>query len=144
NPMMALTPGERAALEKVELKDSKSEFNTMVRGMYIARKDVWSSQYIAGLQGFLRQFSGANSFRPDPETFPKNSFVFYKNQRNYLRKRRLFMAYKGRYLGFKSSPYVLNVEELATMFHFPGSVVHAPFMPRVGSRTSEPPRGLPM
>lgn len=141
--MQRLTPGERANIEKVELKDSKIKFNAMLRVVYVARKDMWHSEHLAGLHGYLRQFTGLNGFRPHADSFPKSSFVFFKNFRNYIRKRNILTAYKGRFLKFVADPYVLSTEELATMYHFPGKSVRAPFMPRVPSRTSEPPRGLP-
>lgn len=39
---------------------------------------------------------------------------------------------------------VLNVEELATIFHFPGQVSQAPSFRRVESRTAKPPANLPL
>jgi hypothetical protein len=39
---------------------------------------------------------------------------------------------------------VLNVEELATIFHFPGQVSQAPSFRRVESRTAKPPSNLPL
>ncbi len=39
---------------------------------------------------------------------------------------------------------VLNVEELATIFHFPGQVSQAPSFRRVESRTAKPPSNLPI
>ena len=39
---------------------------------------------------------------------------------------------------------VLNVEELATLFHFPGQVSQAPSFKRVESRVAKPPSNLPM
>lgn len=141
--MQKLTPGERVEIERVEIKASKTSFMTTLRILYIARKDVMHKEHISGIYGVLRQFDSNNSFRPDSNSFPRSSLIFFKKQRNYLRKRRLFLAYRGRFLGFLSKPYVLNIEELATIYHFPGHVVKAPFMPRVITKTGEPPRGLP-
>ena len=39
--------------------------------------------------------------------------------------------------------FVLNVEELATLFHFPGQVSQAPSFKRVESRVAKPPSNLP-
>ena len=40
---------------------------------------------------------------------------------------------------------MLNIEELATMFHFPGrGVFPSGTMPRVETRKGEAPRGLPL
>jgi hypothetical protein len=48
---------------------------------------------------------------------------------------------------FRNNPpgySVLNVEELATIFHFPGQVSQAPSFQRVESRTAKPPSNLPI
>ena len=39
---------------------------------------------------------------------------------------------------------VLNVEELATLFHFPGQISQAPSFRRIESRVAKPPANLPM
>ena len=54
--------------------------------------------------------------------------------------------YQMRMLGILSKPYILNVEELATLFHFPGQAVRAPAAAttRMGVRQGEPPIGLPV
>jgi hypothetical protein len=40
--------------------------------------------------------------------------------------------------------FVLNVEELATLFHFPGQVSQAPSFRRIDSRVAKPPANLPI
>jgi len=44
----------------------------------------------------------------------------------------------------RSKTMVLNIEELATMYHFPGETVGSPTMPRMQAKKSEPPIGLPI
>ncbi|MBI2096814.1 MAG: hypothetical protein HYT40_01505 [Candidatus Sungbacteria bacterium] len=44
----------------------------------------------------------------------------------------------------RSRPLVLNIEELATMFHFPGETVGSPTMPRMQAKLGEPPIDLPL
>ena len=44
----------------------------------------------------------------------------------------------------KGGTFVLNTEELATMFHFPGKqYASAPFIKRIEAKTGEAPPGLP-
>ncbi len=41
-------------------------------------------------------------------------------------------------------PFVLNSQELATIFHFPGQVSQTPTFKRLESRTAKPPTNLPI
>jgi hypothetical protein len=41
-------------------------------------------------------------------------------------------------------PFVLNTEELATIFHFPGRVAETPTFGRIEARKSEAPPNLPI
>ena len=43
----------------------------------------------------------------------------------------------------RSKPFILNTEELATVYHFPAEPVKTPLTPKVEAKKSEPPRGLP-
>ena len=38
--------------------------------------------------------------------------------------------------------FILNTEELATIFHLPGTEVRAPLFPRVEAKKGQPPPGL--
>lgn len=143
NLMQRLTKGEQEIAYKVEIKPQKVAFETTIYAMYLARKDVYRREHIASLQGFFRQLTGINRFKYYKGSYPSNSIIFFKEQRNYIRKRKLYWAYKLRYFNWLAPTFVLNVEELATLFHFPGQIVTAPLLPRVPSRRAEPPRGLP-
>jgi len=41
-------------------------------------------------------------------------------------------------------PYILTTEELATIYHFPGSVSTTPNLNRVPSKKAEAPSNLPL
>lgn len=45
--------------------------------------------------------------------------------------------------GMRSVPIVLNTEELATLFHFPGRTVSSPTMTRMEAKQGQPPVNLP-
>jgi len=40
--------------------------------------------------------------------------------------------------------FVLNIEELATVFHFPGRVAETPTFGRIEAKKSQPPINLPI
>jgi hypothetical protein len=43
-----------------------------------------------------------------------------------------------------AKPYVLNIEELATVWHFPLPFVKTPLVQKAGAKRAEPPLGLPV
>src|SRR3989344_6069173 len=51
---------------------------------------------------------------------------------------RLFMAYK------HPETFVLNTEELATLWHFPGQILKVPTLTRIESKEASPPPNLPI
>ncbi|MCK5590431.1 MAG: hypothetical protein KAI72_00610, partial [Candidatus Pacebacteria bacterium] len=63
------------------------------------------------------------------------------------KKRTIFNAYKRRsyfYPPHKRKPLVFNIEELATIYHFPGMVAETPTFGRIDSRKGEAPINLPV
>lgn len=144
---MRLSRGEQRIIEAVEDKRAKAGFKTTIRTIYLARKDVIDRTNIAAIQGIFRQFGdqNLNGLRPHSGSFSTGSLVVFKNTRNHRRKIRIFQMYSMRMLGMLSKPYILNVEEIASLYHFPGSAVQAPSTSsaRLGSRRGEPPVNLP-
>ncbi|MDX1535801.1 MAG: hypothetical protein R3346_03515 [Candidatus Spechtbacterales bacterium] len=138
-----LTPGEEFSIKKIEEKAQKPRFNTMIRALYIAENEVMHKEHIAGLHGFFRQFTGMNDIQPEQDSISDQNYWILEDARDYIHKKKLLGAYKNRALRFVASPYAMSTEEIATLYHYPGRVVQAPFMPRTPGKTSEPPRGLP-
>jgi hypothetical protein len=44
---------------------------------------------------------------------------------------------------FHHAIFVLNVEEIATMWHFPGQIMRVPTLERIESKEASPPTNLP-
>ncbi|HYE60169.1 MAG TPA: hypothetical protein VEA18_03220 [Candidatus Kapabacteria bacterium] len=53
-------------------------------------------------------------------------------------------AYKKRKLKAGANPFILNVSELATIWHFPMSHVKTPLLQKAQGKKAEPPAGLPV
>ena len=147
-PELTLSPGERDVLKAIEEKINKTAFETMIRFVYFARKDVYDKSNISAIFGYFEQFNtfNANRIRLNSRTYTKRSHFMFRNLRYRFRQMRLFQWYKMRDTlpGTISPEFLLNAEELATMFHFPGQTVKAPTMPRVETRKAAPPAGLPI
>jgi hypothetical protein len=45
---------------------------------------------------------------------------------------------------YQRTPFVLNTEELATIYHFPGRVAETPTFGRIEAKKGEPPSNLPI
>lgn len=142
-----LTPGERESLEAIEHKISKIGFHTKIRFLYMGEKGVFSkTKGMQGIYGSFKQFNslGLNSFKPDSKTMV-GGIVWFKKLRLNKRKNNLMSGYKDRAhsLGPGEYGYILNTEELASLWHFPVMQVKAPLMKMTESKKAEPPTTLP-
>src|SRR3989344_915017 len=148
------TKGELDVISALERSIAKLPFDCGMRGIYIAEKDKFDGSNIGGLLGSLKQYGSLNlnGFKPTG-WFPWIDYPWQKwfGREDKFRKllleeykfRRFFFSpWKGKY--FYSKPFVLNAEELATIFHFPGSVAATPTFGRVPSKKSEAPANLPL
>ena len=151
---MRLTPGEKDIVTAVENKISKRCFDSYIRFVYLARRDVYFGGAKAIPFGFFNQFSteNLNQIKPMSKTITKIHrypiLDLIRARRTFVKKRRLFFRYTKRFPPFfpqAGGTFLLNTEEITTMFHFPGrAVAAAPFISRVESKRGEAPLDLPM
>ena len=149
-----MTPGERDIVAGVEGKIAKRGFESYIRFIYLAKRDVYFGGAKAVPFGFFNQFSTEDLNQPKPWTKTITKVHKYPilnillRRRLFIRKRRLFFRYIKRFpplFPLKGGTFILNTEELATMFHFPGrTVAPAPFIPRVEFKRGGAPPRLPM
>ena len=149
-PEMMLTPGEREIVMGIEEKISKWGFQSNIRFVYLARQDVYiPSSPVRIAMGFFKSVStqNLNGLRPETKTITKIQWLF-RQRRLYIRKRRLFRYYQKRWPTFfprKGGTFILNTQELATLYHFPSrAVAPAPTVPRAEAKKGEPPPFLPI
>lgn len=138
-----LTPGQRKLLEAMENKITKIGFKTKLRAVYIARKEVFKpGRSINALFGAINQFNipSANSIVPK-STVSTN--YFWKGSRGEKRQTLMMSAYKKRKMKSGGTPFIFNIEELATIWHFPMSSVKTPLLQKTEFKKAEPPSGLP-
>jgi hypothetical protein len=152
-PEMKLTPGEREILKEVERKISKQGFETIVRVIYLAKRDVWFGPHLGLPIGFLKSFDTENlnkfsGFKPAATNLKTAPTWFLDARRNFVRKRKAFRNYKMRVNASfprKGGTCILNTEELASVYHFPSrQAAPAPFVKRVESKKGEAPPELPV
>lgn len=167
---IGLTPGQTDVIKAIENNISKPGFDTLIRLIYIAPKTIFDNTFPnKGLQGVLNQYSSIslNSFKHNGEVRTSemkwHKYPFFKiKERLEGRKRRVLKNFQnrsfpeeltiGKFIGlnpsnfnFFSKYFVLNVEELATIYHLPYYfVLTAPFIKRQESKRTGPPAGLPI
>ncbi len=148
--MMSLSDGEKDAIKSIERSLGKNAFNTAIRGMYIAKNEMFMpgeriGALVTGWRGFddLNRNSIGVRWRTDfnwnwwqdPSGKLKN---LMKQQELYEYKIRDYTVYSGADVW-----KVMTTEELATMFHLPGKVATTPSLNRIPSKRAEPPANLP-
>jgi hypothetical protein len=157
--MLHLSPGTRDTVENIELKSSKYGIETNYRMVFVGPEksfNAHAASILSAMFGASGLFGGgSNGFRPHNQT--KTWVDYFKSWREPRRKARLwqemrkrllvddlFATVHGKSFGRPSGVIVLNVEELATVYHFPIESVTAPLLPRVEAKRGEPPVGLPV
>lgn len=150
---MKLTPGERAVIEAIERDVSKLGFDVGIRALYFSPKDTFDFVNVSSLVGVMKQFNALNlnGFKPQNTTGAKSVIGKYfnraKKREEGLKKVKMLDAYRWRsyfYVPYERKPFVLNTEELATIYHFPGRVAETPTLSRIEAKRSEPPPNLPI
>lgn len=138
-----LTSGKQEAIKAAEKKMSKIGYECGIRFMYVSPKEKFHRAHISGVVGAFKQFSlqTVNSFKLNKPTITYAKWPF-KKQKEYNKKIFLLDKYKNRSLPMR--PFILNIEELATIYHLPDIGVKSPLLPRVEAKKGEPPVGLPV
>ncbi len=143
--MQYLSPGEQRVVEAIENSLAKTGYEVKFRFIYLARKEVFDkAKGAAPIFGAISLFNDQylNGFRSKGRTISKTEY--FQKYRNPKRERRLMRNYKLRRIDEIATPFVLNIEELATVFHFPYITVKAPSMSHSELKTKEPPPDLPV
>ncbi len=165
------TKGEQETISAIERNISKLGYDTIIRFIYLADRDVYQRPYVNAVTGAYKQLNtqDLNGFKASGKisTDALDYRIELKGPRESYRAKRVFADYKKRdfiqhsdnipYLKYhlferlpilrwifiRTKPFVLNVEELATIYHFPIETVRAPLAPKVEARKREAPVDLP-
>lgn len=145
-----LSSGDKLVAEAIENKISKLAFRVCVRFAYIAKKDIFNRANMAAIGGAFKQFNtlNLNAFKGNknagtavdqPRIIPP-----IKNRREFIRKIAFIDRYVNRKMSKNKKDFILNIEELATIYHYPILVVETPTLRRVEAKKAEPPVSLPV
>ena len=126
----------------------------MIRVMYFAKKEDYDSIKGMGLIGSIRQFGSNNLNGIRPKWFTSTGIAYpwqdFRGIRKAAHQTELMNAYKRRsffnipYKNWNGKAFVMTTEELATIFHPPGTVATTPSLTRVSSKKGEAPSNLPI
>lgn len=143
--MQHLPANVKAQVEAIGIKISKLGFDVKFRTLYFGSLDLFTKARISGVLGAVKQFStlDLNGFKPDKKMKTSRDFFFVKRRTANL-KRRLLWGYKYRSIWRGRRVYVLNIEELASLWHFPVLTVKAPQVKKTEAKRGEPPVALPI
>jgi len=161
-----------AKAEAVQNKITKLGFDTGVRVCYVAKKDKFNPNNRRNLRlvfrqyanPFLNAFTRLNGTQPDAYSgyflaSPKTVMLLANRILNEYRERSFFHPPLRHKLFnkhtifwpismwikpyFHHETFVLNTEELATIWHFPGQILKVPTLERIESKEAAPPTNLP-
>ncbi len=115
-------------LKGVELKSTKLGFETKIRVMSLAHDENTARSKLAAAVASFKQYNiiNLNGFQSGPVETGLN---FYD---------------KFRFRVFLEPGSILNIEELASIFHLPNITVETPSIVWAGSKKGEPPADLPI
>lgn len=144
NLLQFLTPGRKDVVAAIEDKASKVGHEIKIRIVYIARRDVYvKARRVGAILGAYAQFStlNLNGFGPGKT---KTKAGPLSSARGLAKKQNAFIhAYITR-ARHGDKPFILNIEELATIWHFPLATVKAPLVMKTEAKKGEPPFRLPV
>lgn len=150
-PSRKLTKTEEDIISALQRSVTKPGFDIGIRSVYIASKGIFNSAVSAGIVAGFRNYNSGelNGFKAvnNPDGTVSYPWQFIKKSKKNALKQELIDAYKNRgyfYNEFKSTHFVLNTEELSTIFHLPGGVATTPAFERINSKKAEAPSNLPL
>lgn len=161
--MPRLSPGEQDQIKAVQRSLSKHAFETRIRGIYIAKKENENPGIVGYFKNpIFKPFSSLflNGIKKDDDTGFDWVWEDFTGKRDLKKKRIFFTKFVTRdaFYGFNSftdiilgpfrkqtpPPLIFTSEELATLFHLPGTVSETPSLERIESIKSQPPVDLPV
>lgn len=146
---LMLSASTKTKTEGIAEKIAKFGLKTTVRFLFLERRGetpggVDKNMMLA--HSYIRQFNtqNLNNLKPDKEANSASYSVkgMFKKLRLRYRKRIIYE----RYTHFSNSHHapILNIEELATLYHFPITAVTTTEMEKIESKRGAPPATLPV
>ena len=143
--MMAVPPTQKKQVEAIMKKMDKVCYNTKVRYIYVGKKEVFKKGLgVAGVMGAIKQYgtTAFNALKPDKNK--TQARIVFIDRRVAKKQNAILYYYKYRSMDSTGGSYLMNVEEIASLFHFPYIEYKASMVKKIESRRSVAPIGLPV
>ncbi len=145
------SPSEIDDVKTIARHMTKLPFNVGMRGMYFSDKEVFDPVNIIGLLSCWKQYNmvGLNGISTAGRLHYKMAWPWedFRDIRKHRFARKAIDHYKRRayfYPPYRQRWFMMSTEELASLFHIPGTVAMTPTLPRLSSKRGEPPSNLPI
>lgn len=123
-----LTERNKTRIAEVEKKSVKLGYQVKIRLAYLGESEITAKQRMQAIVGTFKQFNSTNlnGFKVSNASFKRDDIAKYTSR---------FFIDRG---------YILNIEELASVYHLPHTNVETPNILWASSKTAEPPSKLPI
>lgn len=147
-----LSEMERRKVEMIERSMGKLVFECGIRTVYAAKKERFAGVNVSHLVTFFAAYRGVPGKQYNSLGVTRGTLYFdypwqdWGGIRQNIEAHNILFRYKHRaYFGvpYDQVPVFMTTEELATLWHFPSSIVRTPALNRVPAKVSEAPLNLP-
>lgn len=123
-----LSERDKTRVSEAEKKATKLGYQVKIRLVYLGESTANAHLRMQAIVGTFKQFNSTNlnGFKVSGASFKKDDLSKYRNRE------------------FNDKGFILNIEELASVFHLPHTNVETPNVVWASSKTSEPPSKLPI
>ncbi|MBR0431715.1 type IV secretion system DNA-binding domain-containing protein [Candidatus Saccharibacteria bacterium] len=123
-----LSERDKTRISKAEEKATKLGYQVKIRLAYLGSNDVDAKLNMQALVGTFKQFNSTNlnGFKATEGSFSAEPLDKYKMRE------------------FADDGFILNISELASVFHLPHTSVETPNIVWASAKTAEPPAKLPL
>lgn len=163
---------EKPRIEATDRKLTKYGYDTGIRVIYLGKGEKFKKDKLGEIKNAFKQFNAPNLNSFDAYTGTDDNFDYpwqdYKDLKKITNREKMFKRYVKREFFYppemgatvaikkmsdkplvnttidKPKTSVLSTEELATLFHFPGSVAQTSALGRIEAQKAEPPANLPI
>ena len=123
-----LSERDKTRISKAEEKATKLGYEVKIRLAYLGQNETDAKLNMQALVGTFKQYNSTNlnGFKQLGGSFDKNTLDAYKVRQ------------------FSDHGFILNISELASVYHLPHTSVETPNIVWASSKTAEPPAKLPV